>query len=303
MLDRAGGGGRGAERRPVVPFRGAQCRLPDAARPGGGGACRRSRAWTCPNPDGAFYVYPSFPGLIGPDHAGRADDRDRRGFRAAICSTMRRVAAVFGAAFGLRPTSASATPPPTRCWPKPAAASAASAKPCADRTVPAASAGTVPVASRSVGPARGRRRRGGLPVAGAAGSRSPARPARSSPGRPARSSPGRPARSSPGPGLGRRRRRRLGGLGLVRSHEEVDRQDHHHDFDDPHPRALARRTSRSSRIEDGSSPQHRHARLRGTRLRSVVKFLEGWRPGEGRRCASHGARWPTPNLGRKLPGR
>ena len=55
---------------------------------------------TCPNPDGAFYVYPSFPGLIGKTTPGGRDDRDRRGFRRL---SARRRAGGGGAGVGVRP--------------------------------------------------------------------------------------------------------------------------------------------------------------------------------------------------------
>ena len=57
----------------------------------------------CPEPEGAFYVYPSIAGLIGkptPSAARRIDsDAD---FAAALLAA-EDVAVVFGAAFGLSP--------------------------------------------------------------------------------------------------------------------------------------------------------------------------------------------------------
>ncbi len=56
----------------------------------------------CPEPEGAFYVYPAIPGLIGrraPDGTRIACDQD---FAEALLAT-EGVAVVFGAAFGLSP--------------------------------------------------------------------------------------------------------------------------------------------------------------------------------------------------------
>ena len=57
---------------------------------------------TCPEPDGAFYVYPSIAGLVGrrtPDGSVIGNDED---FVAALLAA-EGVAVVFGAAFGLGP--------------------------------------------------------------------------------------------------------------------------------------------------------------------------------------------------------
>jgi aspartate aminotransferase len=57
---------------------------------------------TCPNPEGAFYVYPSIAGLIGKTSgAGKkiANDED---FATALLEETG-VAVVFGSAFGLSP--------------------------------------------------------------------------------------------------------------------------------------------------------------------------------------------------------
>jgi aspartate aminotransferase len=57
---------------------------------------------TCPEPEGAFYVYPSIAGLVGrrtPDGRVIANDED---FAAALLAA-EGVAVVFGAAFGLGP--------------------------------------------------------------------------------------------------------------------------------------------------------------------------------------------------------
>ena len=102
LLDRAGRGGRRAERRPGVP----QGRTPRCSSRAATWSCRcstRPSGITCPRPEGAFYVYPEFSALIGkttPD--GQADRRPTR-ISSAICSTTRSVAAVQGAAFGLSP--------------------------------------------------------------------------------------------------------------------------------------------------------------------------------------------------------
>ena len=71
LLDQPVGGGRGAERAAGLHRRGA--------RPRSGGAATWWSAMLnavpgrrCPEPEGAFYVYPSIAGLIGRAHAGRA---------------------------------------------------------------------------------------------------------------------------------------------------------------------------------------------------------------------------------------
>ncbi len=66
------------------------------------GALNAIPGMTCPNPDGAFYVYPSFPGLIGKRTPGGktiATDEDFVGYLLDDA----KVAAVQGAAFGLSP--------------------------------------------------------------------------------------------------------------------------------------------------------------------------------------------------------
>ena len=56
----------------------------------------------CPNPEGAFYVYPSIAGLIGrTSPAGALIDTDEAFATALLEETG--VAVVFGAAFGLSP--------------------------------------------------------------------------------------------------------------------------------------------------------------------------------------------------------
>jgi aspartate aminotransferase len=56
----------------------------------------------CPNPEGAFYVYPSIAGLIGKtSSAGTLIDTDEAFATALLEETG--VAVVFGAAFGLSP--------------------------------------------------------------------------------------------------------------------------------------------------------------------------------------------------------
>jgi aspartate aminotransferase len=57
---------------------------------------------SCPRPEGAFYVYPEFAGLIGKTTPGGktiATDEDMVGYLLDEA----RVAAVHGAAFGLSP--------------------------------------------------------------------------------------------------------------------------------------------------------------------------------------------------------
>ena len=57
---------------------------------------------TCPNPEGAFYVYPSIAGLIGKTSAGGTVIADDEAFATALLEETG-VAVVFGAAFGLSP--------------------------------------------------------------------------------------------------------------------------------------------------------------------------------------------------------
>jgi aspartate aminotransferase len=56
----------------------------------------------CPNPDGAFYVYPSIAGLIGKRTANGTVIENDEVFATALLETTG-VAVVFGAAFGLSP--------------------------------------------------------------------------------------------------------------------------------------------------------------------------------------------------------
>ncbi|MCE6951713.1 pyridoxal phosphate-dependent aminotransferase [Cereibacter sphaeroides] len=57
---------------------------------------------TCPNPEGAFYVYPDISGCIGKTSAGGAKITDDEAFASALLEEAG-VAVVFGAAFGLSP--------------------------------------------------------------------------------------------------------------------------------------------------------------------------------------------------------
>jgi aspartate aminotransferase len=57
---------------------------------------------TCPNPEGAFYVYPSIKGLIGKTTPGGTIITDDEVFARALLEDTG-VAVVFGAAFGLSP--------------------------------------------------------------------------------------------------------------------------------------------------------------------------------------------------------
>ncbi|SNX73864.1 aspartate aminotransferase [Cereibacter ovatus] len=57
---------------------------------------------TCPNPEGAFYVYPDISGCIGKTSAGGAKIVDDEAFASALLEEAG-VAVVFGAAFGLSP--------------------------------------------------------------------------------------------------------------------------------------------------------------------------------------------------------
>jgi aspartate aminotransferase len=62
----------------------------------------RAPGVTCPNPEGAFYVYPSIAGCIGKTSAGGAKIADDEAFARALLEETG-VAVVFGAAFGLSP--------------------------------------------------------------------------------------------------------------------------------------------------------------------------------------------------------
>ncbi|MFA5580732.1 MAG: aminotransferase class I/II-fold pyridoxal phosphate-dependent enzyme, partial [Paracoccaceae bacterium] len=57
---------------------------------------------TCPQPEGAFYVYPSIAGCIGKQSAGGRLISDDEAFAEALLDETG-VAVVFGAAFGLSP--------------------------------------------------------------------------------------------------------------------------------------------------------------------------------------------------------
>ena len=57
---------------------------------------------TCPTPEGAFYVYPSFPDLIGKTTPGGKVIGNDEDFVAYLLDDAK-VAAVQGAAFGLSP--------------------------------------------------------------------------------------------------------------------------------------------------------------------------------------------------------
>ena len=57
---------------------------------------------TCPNPEGAFYVYPSISGLIGKTSAAGTRIENDEAFATALLEETG-VAVVFGAAFGLSP--------------------------------------------------------------------------------------------------------------------------------------------------------------------------------------------------------
>ena len=57
---------------------------------------------TCPEPEGAFYVYPSIAGLIGRTTPGGTRIATDEGFAAELLAA-EGVAVVFGAAFGLGP--------------------------------------------------------------------------------------------------------------------------------------------------------------------------------------------------------
>jgi aspartate aminotransferase len=57
---------------------------------------------TCPNPEGAFYVYPSIAGLIGKTTANGKKITNDEDFATALLEDTG-VAVVFGSAFGLSP--------------------------------------------------------------------------------------------------------------------------------------------------------------------------------------------------------
>jgi aspartate aminotransferase len=67
----------------------------------------------CPRPEGAFYVYPDISACIGKTSAGGAAIDNDEAFATALLEETG-VAVVFGAAFGFRQTSASATLHPTK---------------------------------------------------------------------------------------------------------------------------------------------------------------------------------------------
>jgi len=62
----------------------------------------QAKGITCPNPEGAFYVYPDIAGCIGKTSAGGAKITDDEAFATALLEETG-VAVVFGAAFGLSP--------------------------------------------------------------------------------------------------------------------------------------------------------------------------------------------------------
>jgi len=66
------------------------------------GMLNRAPGVTCPNPEGAFYVYPDISGCIGKTSAGGAKITDDEAFATALLEEAG-VAVVFGAAFGLSP--------------------------------------------------------------------------------------------------------------------------------------------------------------------------------------------------------
>jgi len=66
------------------------------------GMLNQAKGITCPNPEGAFYVYPDIAGCIGKTSAGGAKITDDEAFATALLEETG-VAVVFGAAFGLSP--------------------------------------------------------------------------------------------------------------------------------------------------------------------------------------------------------
>jgi len=66
------------------------------------GMLNQAQGITCPNPEGAFYVYPDIAGCIGKTSAGGAKITDDEAFATALLEETG-VAVVFGAAFGLSP--------------------------------------------------------------------------------------------------------------------------------------------------------------------------------------------------------
>ncbi len=66
------------------------------------GMLNQAKGITCPNPEGAFYVYPDISGCIGKTSAGGAKITDDEAFATALLEETG-VAVVFGAAFGLSP--------------------------------------------------------------------------------------------------------------------------------------------------------------------------------------------------------
>jgi len=66
------------------------------------GMLNQAKGITCPNPEGAFYVYPDIAGCIGKTSAGGAIISDDEAFATALLDETG-VAVVFGAAFGLSP--------------------------------------------------------------------------------------------------------------------------------------------------------------------------------------------------------
>jgi len=66
------------------------------------GMLNQAKGVTCPNPEGAFYVYPDIAGCIGKTSAGGTKITDDEVFATALLEETG-VAVVFGAAFGLSP--------------------------------------------------------------------------------------------------------------------------------------------------------------------------------------------------------
>ena len=102
LLDRAGGGGRRAERRPGLPRRSNAARS-SARRDLVVAMLNQADGMTCPRPEGAFYVYPEFSGADRQDArpSGKLIDTDEEMVGYLLDDA--KVAAVQGAAFGLSP--------------------------------------------------------------------------------------------------------------------------------------------------------------------------------------------------------
>ena len=85
--------------------------LPAAAATSWSGGSNAIPGIDCPEPEGAFYVYPSIAGLIGRRAPDGTRDRDRRGLRRRRCSPPRASRWSSGRPSGSARTSASATRP------------------------------------------------------------------------------------------------------------------------------------------------------------------------------------------------